>query len=64
MLSVGKMELVWKNSMDESGDVLLEFFFIIIYLKRNEFSLECVIHDSYSIYVNLNFPVISTAIAT
>ena len=30
-------------------------------LKRNEFSLECVIHVSYSIYVYLNFPVISTA---
>ena len=49
--------------MDESGDVLLDFFFFFN-LKRNGFSLECVIHDSCSIYVSLNFPVISTAIAT
>ena len=43
------------------------FFLKIFYLKRNEFSLECVIYDSYSIYVYLNFPVImpmSTALAT
>ena len=40
------------------------FFLKIFYLKRNEFSLECVIHVSYSIYVYLNFAVISTAIAT
>ena len=51
--------------MDESGDVLLDFFFFFFFnLKRNGFSLECVIHDSCSIYVSLNFPVISTAIAT
>ena len=37
------------------------FFLKIFYLKRNEFPLECVIHDSYAIYVYLNFPVISTA---
>ena len=36
----------------------------IFHLKRNEFSLECVIHVSYSIYVYLNFAVISTAVAT
>ena len=38
------------------------FFLKIFYLKRNEFPLECVIHDSYAIYVYLNFPVISTAL--
>ena len=53
-----KMALVWQNSMDESGDVLLEN---ILFEKE---WMECVIHVSYSIYVYLNFAVISTAIAT
>ena len=39
-------------------------FLKVFYLKRNEFSLERVIHDSHSIYVYLNFPVISNALAT
>ena len=39
------------------------FFLKMFYLKRNEFSLQCVIHVSYCIYVYLIFPEISTAIA-
>ena len=52
MYHFGKIPWMWLGT----------FFLKIFYLKRNEFSLECVIHDSYSIYVYLNFPVISTAL--
>ena len=60
MLCVAKCYYFGKIQWIRAGT----FFLKIFYLNRNEFSLECVIHDSYSIYVHLNFSVISTAIAT
>ena len=38
------------------------FFLKIFYLKKNELSLQYVIHDSYSLYVYLNHSVISIAV--